>query len=113
MLLSRKLKENLERTIEQRREEGARALYEWFERRGHGTQGGQALRRATAVPPRRAAEGAQMTASEEQRKPGRPVKRKPPEPIPDTAEGVVAALLKTRPKAERDALRQRGEEPSR
>ena len=33
MLLSRKLKENLERTIEQRREEGARALYEWFERR--------------------------------------------------------------------------------
>ena len=54
-----------------------------------------------------------MTESKEQRKPGRPVKRKPPEPIPDTAEGVVAALLKTRPKAERDALRRRGEEPSR
>ena len=54
-----------------------------------------------------------MTAPEEQRKSGRPVKRKPPEPIPDTTEGVVAALLKTRSKAERDALRRRGEETSR
>ena len=54
-----------------------------------------------------------MTASAEQRKPGCPVKRKPPEPIPDTADGAVSALLKTRPRAEREALRRRGEEDSR
>ena len=54
-----------------------------------------------------------LAESTDRRKPGRPMKRKPPEPIPDGAEGAVKSLLKTRPKAERDALRRRGEEASR
>ena len=48
--------------------------------------------------------------SEAKRKPGRPIERKPPEPIPDTAENAIKSLLKTRPKAERKELQARAEE---
>ncbi len=41
---------------------------------------------------------------------GRPVERKPPEPIPDTAENAIKSLLKTRPKPERDTLRKRADQ---
>ena len=42
------------------------------------------------------------------RKRGRPVERKPPEPIPDTPENVIKSLLRTRTRAERARLKGRG-----
>ena len=48
--------------------------------------------------------------SEAKRNPGRPVKRKPPEPIPDTADNVMKSLLRTRPRPERKMLQKRGKE---
>ncbi|MDE2802001.1 MAG: hypothetical protein OXK21_03850 [Chloroflexota bacterium] len=44
------------------------------------------------------------------RKQGRPMKRKPPEPIPDTAQNALKSLLKTRPKGERKMLQKRGDD---
>ena len=44
------------------------------------------------------------------RKPGRPMKRKPPEPIPDTPENVMKSLLRTRTKAQRARLKGRENE---
>jgi len=42
------------------------------------------------------------------RKRGRPVERKPPEPIPDTPENVIKSLLRTRTRTERARLKGRG-----
>jgi len=43
------------------------------------------------------------------RKAGRPPKRKPPAQIPDTAENIVKAVVKTRSEAERKMLQERGD----
>ena len=48
--------------------------------------------------------------SKVKRKLGRPVKRKPPDPIPDTADNVMKSLLRTRPRPERKMLHKRGKE---
>ncbi len=48
--------------------------------------------------------------SEAKRNPGRPMKRKPPESIRDTAGNVTKSLLRTRPKHERKMLQKRGKE---
>ena len=42
------------------------------------------------------------------RKVGRPIERKPPEPIPDTPENVIKSLLRTRNRSERARLKGRG-----
>ena len=47
---------------------------------------------------------------ENSRRPGRPMKRKPPKPIPDTVENVTKSLFRTRSKAERKMLQARGDE---
>ena len=44
------------------------------------------------------------------RKRGRPLERKPPEPIPDTPENITKALFRTRTKAERARLKERDRE---
>lgn len=44
----------------------------------------------------------------DKRKPGRPMKRRPPEPIPDTPENVIKSLLRTRTRDERARLKGRG-----
>lgn len=44
------------------------------------------------------------------RRVGRPMKRKPPEPIPDTPENVIRSLLRTRTRSERARLKGRGSE---
>ena len=44
---------------------------------------------------------------ENRRGPGRPMKRKPPEPIPDTPENVIKSLLRTRTRDERARLKGR------
>ncbi len=48
-----------------------------------------------------------MSDNKVKRKLGRPVKRKPPELIPDTAENVTKSLLRPRPKSERDILKRK------
>ncbi len=48
--------------------------------------------------------------TEAKRNPGRPMKRKPPEPIRDTAGNVMKSLLRTRPRPERKMLHKRGKD---
>ena len=44
---------------------------------------------------------------------GRPIQRKMPSQIPDTPKSVLRALLRTRPKAPREMLKQQGDAAAR
>ena len=43
---------------------------------------------------------------------GRPITHTAPEPIPDKPENIVRTVLQTRPKADRDLLKDKADKPS-